>query len=81
VTTAEKIDRAVLDTQAVVRFLLHEPTRITRLMMRHVPERGLCYACSQRGVPWPCVPVTLASTAARALQSSIIVPIQRRAAS
>ena len=75
---ADRLDRAVLDSAAVVRFLLHEPTRIARLMAKHTPERGRCYACSQRGVPWPCVPVTLAANAARQLDG-IEIPIQRRA--
>ncbi len=77
-TAADALDRVSIDTAAVVRFLLHEPTRIARLMARHTPDRGRCYACSQRGVPWPCVPVTLAANAARQLDCAVI-PFQRKA--
>lgn len=76
--TTDRLDQAEVVTEAIIRFLLHEPTRIARLMARHMPDRARCYACSQRGVPWPCVPVTLAADAARRLQY-LTIPTQRGA--
>lgn len=66
------------DVEGFIAWLLREPREISRLLRRHRPERGMCFTCSQRGAPWPCVMASIASQAARRIPI-VTVSADRRA--